>query len=68
MTTANGFLCAACGGTLSRRREAKGFTRCRPCAKAENQRAWQERRDTLKYLRGEFSPLSRDAKRQLPRR
>ena len=60
--------CTDCGGTLSRRRVTKGLPRCRPCASAHNRAEWEARRETLKHLRGPFSPLSREAKRGLPRR
>lgn len=60
--------CPDCGGKLSRRRAEKGFTHCRACAKARNQRAWQDRADRLRFLRGPHSPLSPEAKRALPRR
>ena len=59
-------LCEGCGQPVPRRRVAKGFTRCRPCARASNRADWNHQRDLVKYLRSDLSPLSRDAKRALP--
>ena len=66
--TADKPTCAGCGGSLSRRRAAKGLTRCRPCAREANRANAQRRRDHLRYLRGPYSPLSPEARRDLPRR
>ena len=61
-------LCETCGQPIPRRRAAKGFTRCRPCASERNRQEWQDRTERLRYLRGPFSPISPDAKHELPRR
>ena len=61
--------CVECPLAVPQKRTAKGLDTCsRACAKARNQRAWKERTDRLRYLRGPHSPLSPEARRQLPRR
>ena len=61
--------CVECLRAVPPKRTAKGLDTCsRACAKARNQRAWKERTDRLRYLRGPLSPMSREGKRQLPRR
>ena len=61
--------CVECGRAVPLKRAAKAMDTCsRACAKARNQRTWQDRADRLRFLRGPHSPLSPEARRQLPRR